>query len=430
MPELTKLRESEVIHGPTMLAAAGSLGAESLDDDKDSPWVRVGRTGDILDANTRANAISAAEKLYYSSPLAHYMVKQLASFVVGEGFELTSTNAKAAAVLRDFWHSPINNLSRGLYHFVQEFLWYGEMAWATKDHQDGFVGVTWIPPNQIASVSEKAGLPGEPDVLTTAAEQKYSTISWNTDEARLAGDAFFFRMQHLGSDVRGLPRFFPMIDHLRRWEAFIYNALGQRSMHTIWWDVLLEGFTQDQIDDWLESKQGRPPAAGSLFAHNERAQYNLVQADYRQSALTPDGEFLLTFLLGSGGLVNLSPSTAQRRDFGEVLDPVTRELSTAQFEIRSCFTFMGQYILQEAIRSGKIKDQSYEILCQAPRLGVRDFQRSAGSLLRFVQSLELAQQNGWRDAAQNKELLDQMLVRLGMIERAQPTTVPEEVEPE
>jgi hypothetical protein len=138
---------------------------------------------------------------------------------------------------------------------------------------------------------------------------------------------------------------------------------------------------------------------------------------------------LLTFLLGSGGLVNISPE-AQRRDFGEVLDPVTRDLTTLQFEIRSCFTFMGTYVLQEAIRVGKIKDQTYEVLCQAPRLGVRDFQRSSGALFKFVQALALAQENGWRDTVQNKELLDQMLMRLGMIERVQPTTVPEEVEPE
>lgn len=429
MPELTKLRESEVTHGPALLAAAGSIADESLDDGKDSPWVRVGQVGDLLDPNKRAKAISAAEKLYYSSPLAHYMVKQLASFVVGEGFELTSTNPDAAAILRDFWHSPINNLSRGLYHFVQEFLWYGEMAWAKKDHQDGFVGVTWVPPNQISAVSEKEGLPGEPDVLTTAAEKTYSVISWDADNARLAGDAFFFRMQHLGSDVRGLPRFFPMIDHLRRWEAFIYNSLGVRATHTTWWDVLLEGFTQEQIDDWLTSAQGKPPAPGSLFAHNERATYSLVEADYRRSSIATDATFFLTFLLGSGGLTNIIPQTTQRRDFGEVLDPVTRDLTTCQFEIRSCFAFIGTYVLQEAIRAGKIKDGVYEVWCQAPRLGVRDFQRSSGALFRFVQSLAIAQENEWTDQEQNTDLFNQMLVRLGMIERVQPTTVPEEAEP-
>ena len=158
----------------------------------------------------------------------------------------------------------------------------------------------------------------------------------------------------------------------------------------------------------------------------------MVQADFRESAFERDSGFFLNFFLGAAGLTNLSRAGRRlERERGEILDPVARGLTTRQFEVRSCFSFIGSFVLQEAIRLGGLADNTYDILCQAPRLGVRDFQRSSGALKRFVEALSMAADLEWVDSEEARQIFRDMLTRLGMIERALlPLKVPKEVEPE
>lgn len=436
MPELSKayLKES----GPLALLAAASSMPEASARAEGAPWVKVGEAGAVLTSMKRDKAIEAAEKLFYASPLAHHMIEQLTDFVVGDGFELTSSNKAAAEKLYEFWHSPVNVLPSNLYAYVQEFFLYGELLFVVKvQPTDGFVTLTYVPPRQIHSVTQKKGIPGIPDKVILKADEDgkkptYSIIAWDSANQRLAGDAFYFRMQHLGSDVRGFPRLLPLVDFLRAWEAFTYNYIGKRAnWDAIWWDVQLDGYTQHQIDDWLKSKYSRPPDPGSVFAHNERVTWNMVQADFRESAFERDSGFFLDFFMGASGLSSMSQVGRRwEKERPELLDPVARSLSTRQFEVRSCFSFIGSFVLQEAIRFKQLADNTYEVLCQAPRLGVRDFQRSAGALKKFVEAMNLAAKLEWVDFDEARQVFRDMLARLGMIDRALPPKGPEEVEPE
>ena len=403
------------------LIAASSTSSSQSDDD--AGWTRLGEVSTVLPLYKRKKAVAAVEKLFYASPLAHRFVEQLTDFVVGEqGFELTSSNDVAAAILNSFWHSPVNNLPSGLYAAVQEYFVYGEMAYLTKVHSDGFVALTYIPPTEISDVTEKTGEPGEPDKITLATGASYDVISWSSIQQKLVGDCFFFRAQHLGAGVRGFPCMLPLVDFLRAWEAFTYGYLKKRSLYdAIWWDVELQGFNQDQIDAWLATKQAKPPQPGSIFAHNERVAWKLTQADFKGGVLSNDAQFFLDLLLGSAGLSSFSrPSSSRVRDRGEVLDPVARGLSARQYEIRSYFAFIGSFVLQEARVAGALESSDHKVLCQAPRLGVRDFQRSSGSLLRFVNALGQAVDNTWLNPREASTIFRDMLVRLGLLDRSLP----------
>lgn len=434
MPELRPTREGERAAEPTLIAASATSSYEDLSKE-DEGWRLAGpRQVGPLDEMTRDRAVEAAEKLFYSSPLAHRAIEQVTDFVVGEqGFELTSTDKRAAPILAEFWNSPVNNIPKQLYSVVQEYFVYGETCFLTKVHDDGFVGITFVPAAEIGEVEPSDGLPGEPSVVELQSGQRLDVISWNSVQQRLDGECFFFRSQHLGSSVRGFPRFLPLIDFLRAWESFTYNYLTRRALYdAIWWDVELEGYNQDQIDDWLASKRARPPEPGSVYAHNEKVDWNLTKPDFRASNLDKDGQFFLQFLHGSAGLSDYVPTTARRRRArGEILDPVARGLSTRQFQVRACYNYVGKFVLQEAISHGLLEEpatkEGYEVLCRAPRLGVRDFQRSSGALDRFVDSLNKAVDAGYLGRKEAGELFRDMLSRLGMVERSLPPLEPEEV---
>lgn len=413
MPHLVKsLREAAT---PTSLTAASATQV-----DNDAGWIRLGETPAVLPSYQRARAVAAVEKLFYASPIAHRFVEQLTDFVVGEqGFNLTSSNDDAAAILSAFWRSPVSNLPSGLYTAVQEYFVYGELVYLKKVHSDGFVSLAYVPPTEIKSVEPRVGEPGVPDTVTLNSGPVYKVISWSSPDQKLVGDCFFFHSRHLGASVRGFPCLLPLVDFLRAWEAFTYGYLKKRSLYdAIWWDVELEGFNQDQVDAWLASKQARPPKAGSIFAHNERVDWTLKQPDFKSSALDRDAQFFLDLLLGSAGLSGFARTSSSRaRERGEILDPVARGLSARQYEIRSYYSFIGAYVLQEAQHAGMLKVNDYEVLCQAPQLGVRDFQRSSGSLLRFVNALAQSVESGWLVPDEARTIFRDMLVRLGLPER-------------
>ncbi|MFQ5910954.1 MAG: hypothetical protein ACE5IJ_09590, partial [Thermoplasmata archaeon] len=309
------------------------------------------------------------------------------------------------------------------------FFVYGELCYLKKDYPDGFVSLTSVPPREIADVRAKEGIPGRPEWIELSNNEKYRVIDWDSSENALVGDCFFFRMQHLGSDVRGYSRLLPLIDFLRAWESFTYNYLGKRAnWDAIWWEVTLQGLNQDQIDDWLASKRSNPPEPGSVFAHNELVEWALTQPDFRKSGMSEDAAWYHDFLQEASGL-GTQQGRQRARYVGEVLDPVTRGLSTRQWEVRTCFSFIGTYVLQQAIAKGTLPDGTYDVVCQAPRLGVRDFQRSSGALMRFVTALERAQERGWIDERATGEIFRDMLARLGMVEKVLALRVPEEVEP-
>jgi len=355
MPELS---ESFLIRqtAPALLAAAGSSphAAETLDSDPSSPWRQWGSEGAIVTDTQRATAMAAAEKLFYSSPLAHHIIEQYTDFVVGEGgFELTSSNREAREVLYDFWHSPVNSIPRNLYYQIMEFFVYGEMCYIKKDHPDGFVALTFVPPREISDVIPKEGVPGRPAKVILSNDDEYDVIDWDPVKEALIGDCFYFRMQHLGSDVRGYSRLLPFVDFLRVWETFIYNHLAKKaSWDSIWWEVTLQGYTQDQIDEWLKSAKSNPPDAGSVFAHNELVDWALIQTDIgaNPSGFSLDSNWYKGFFNETSGIG--TPESRYIREGGEVLDPITRGLSTRQWEVRTCFAHIGMYVLQQAMEKG------------------------------------------------------------------------------
>jgi len=209
MPELNESFLTRQSSPALLTAAATTIGAESLDTDSSSPWRKWGDGDAIITEDQRLTAISAAEKLFYSSPLAHHIIEQYTDFVVGEGgFELTSSNRDAREVLYNFWHSPVHAISMNLYYQIMEYFVYGELCYLKKDHPDGFVALTFIPPREIDSVKEKDGVPGRPAKVILKSErdkpeeeQGYAVVDWDPTSGSLQGDCFYFRMQHLGSDV-------------------------------------------------------------------------------------------------------------------------------------------------------------------------------------------------------------------------------------
>jgi len=359
---------------------------------------------------TREKVISATEEVFLSSPLNKRAIDWILDFVIGPGIVLKSSDPDANRALHTFWNAPELDMDSNMRLYVQELLVYGELAFVVGV-SGGRCSVTFVPSNQVEDVIEDDGLPGEVAAVKLRNGEEYSVIRWQPKARAYEGECFFFRINRLGGHLRGYPELLQLIDWIKVWESFSYNHL-ERASHIggVWWDVTLEGRTEEEIDAWLVSERAVPPRPGSILAHNERVTWQLLEPRPMSRGLSNDAQFFRDFMLGAAGLTSM---TDLPRNAGEAMDPVIRHLEARQKEVLSIFRTMGRFVVQEAYPGRP--DLLDTVQCDVPRIGVRDVQRSAGALIRIANAIETATTNNWLDSESASRIFKELLRRMDII---------------
>lgn len=387
-----------------------------INDEENIVWRNVGRELREIDlsAEKRERVIETMEEQFFASPMAKRILTWWVDFIIGRGFYLTSDDPEANQVLHEFWTSPVNDLDTNSRVFVKELCFYGELAVLVKVNPvSGFCGLTIIPSSQIHDLKEKPGFPGEIQKLITRAEASWDVIQWSNSDHEYKGECFLHRINRLAGHVRGYPDLIPLLDWTRVFESFSYNKLERDAQqYGVWWDVELEGKTEEEIQEYMIKMGGSSPRAGSAIYHNERVNWTLVQQKPTYAA-SRDAEFFLKFILGGAGLVDLGIA---RDTTGELLNPAINSMNCRQRDVYSFFTLMGKFAIQEAIKAGRLPKKQYHVGIASQRLGVRDIQRSSGALLRISQSLGAAQDRNWIKPELASKVFTELLYRLDMID--------------
>lgn len=414
--------------GPTTELIAESISSTTIDADG---WKfrRLSGGSEIdLAAGDRVKVIERVQQYYHRSAMFSRLTKWVVDFIVGEGWTLSSPDPKADAVLKEFWNSPVNEFPKNIRHYIQELCVYGELAFLTKVRDvDHFVGITLIPGSEVTDVAELPKQPDEVKEIKIRAGNEYPVIRWHPStpkrDAGYKGKAFFFRINRLGGQIRGYPLLLSLLDWFNVFETLAYNKLERESQHSgVYWDVELEGMTGTEIDEWLKNQRSTPPVVGEVHAHNERVKWELIQARFAGIGAHREIQAFQDFILSNAGLNSFG---REKSNIGEILDPVVRGLAVQQAEIKSFFEFMGKFVLQEAQKAGtsKLPKGDYIVKCKAPRLGVRDVQRSSGALVRITESLGNAEDRGYIDNKQGGDLFRDILLKLNFTD--EPLIAPE-----
>jgi len=409
MPEIEK-----ALH--LIESAEREIRAAALLEPDEWKWRRFGVGPLDLEEPKRTRAIELAERFFRLSPIANRMIGMITDFITGDGLRLEANTPEATAVLTKFWNSPENDLPALLQPYVRSFLTFGELCFeAIVNKINGFVTLHFIPPKYIEEVLPKKDDAFIPDRLRIQGNKReFKIIEFVKQKERYIGDVFFFQLSPLAGQLRGYPSLLALFDWIGAFDTYLYNRL-ERNAHfdSIWWDVELEGYTEAQIDEWLKSTQASPPAPGTVFAHNERVDWSLVIPDFKGRELAQEGGFYRDFMLCSAGLLDFEREHKRIRDKGEILDETIRHLKARQDEVKKVFTFIGKFVLQEAVAHGILPEDEYIVRCITPRLGVRDLQRSASAVATFAKALALAQSQGWVDAEAARDFFKRFLEEVG-----------------
>lgn len=357
-------------------------------DNDDYRYQPYGTVSNIdVSTDVRLKMIKNVEDMFITSPLINYIINTMVNFIVGNnGLSLRSDDPKANEILHDFWSSPLNDFNKEHRHYIQELLTYGELLFVSGE-SGGDVALTFVPSNQLDDMTENEKYPGEVSVVKLKNGDDYKVISWNYDKQMYEGDCFLTRINRLGGHIRGYPVVSAALDWVNAFEERDYNrTVADAMIGGSYFDVTLEGLTEDEIREWIKRGNARPPKSGSVIPHNEKVAWNLVQPERQPTSVVRDSDALKEYILGTSGIALLAKSQSDK--LSEGTDPVVLYMTSRQREVRTLFELIGKYVLQEKGIDGNV-------ICDLPKIGARDLQRSSGALLRFTDSLMKAVESDW-----------------------------------
>lgn len=391
-----------------------------------SIWTPVSESQNEIVTSTRRNrAIKLSRQLAASSPMYNRLLSAMLDFVIPGDTQLVVDEAPedTKMILDHFWYKGPSSLSENARDMIFTYFVEGELILKPRINDvDGKVTLTNIDPDNIEEVAQGEGLQRVNKIRLadpTSGKDKPSEVDIisRSPTGPLRGDIFYFRLFPGGYShgLRGLPLLTHSLDEIASFSELIYTRLTRLGeIASYYWDVTMEGATQDQVDEFLQSPRSVPPEAGETFAHNERVLWNLVSGEFESI----DRELEMFSHLLAGG-VGLSPEfigrSPQRDITTESLFSSIAHLTAIREHVFTIMSMMTQYQLEQAVKHNGAIKRVPQFRIMAKEIGSRSLQRSAQAFARYADGLQKAVQQGLISDAEAANVLKLLLTQLGLV---------------
>ena len=373
-------------------------------DPDDYMWRRLGKSPTAIPEYKRQNAVFVSRYLYQLNPFAQRLVELLRDYVVGQtGFEVHANSPAVQKIIDSFWFNRHNR-------WQQDWIARYELALSVDGEVTLPVQVTSGNPDvligYISSLSVQKAIPlefrpgsakeleilplssaGEPIVLPVLGRQSLDEIAdmAKNHNAGLALGAFFWSINTLADDPRGLPDLFTLSDDLDQISKTLWARARKAELEGSYiWDITIEGATQPVLDAFERDLMLRPPRPGSFRAHNERVNWKTVETSAGGTDATNELRLLRSNLSSAFGIPDFfvtGDSGAGRMATSELWSTLVATAGSRQREMKLFISEMIDFVIDWAIVTDNLKeseDRSFRIT--APVIGIRDLQRMGGML--------------------------------------------------
>ena len=408
----TDIELSNVIENalnPLYLGVDITKGAVDADDWKFNSYMR-GNTD--LPKITHDKQLKVSAYLSQNNPFAHKFIDLMNAFVIGEGPVPIAANERTQDLIDKFWHCDDNNWPEQSIMFARDLSIYGEQAYffGQLSPRSPVLGIQYLNPMNIDSVIPRSSNPAlmdkliiKKDVLAGLGDNEEKRTfqllrAFDIEpfkDPRLAGDAAFFRINHMSDSTRGLSDLFPLADWLQLYGEYQLNIIEKLNhLAMYFFDVEIQDASDDDILKFREKMAINPVSPGAFVVHNDKAK------------LTPHtvtaggaGDFL-EIAQGLFGIVATGmgwpphwtgmPDSGGNRSSAEAAnDPILRHFLTRQAQLRRYFSRIIQFQIDFAVTHDFLDesvDTKFRFLF--PKLGLRDFQRAGSTAARISQALK------------------------------------------
>jgi len=378
---------------------------------------------------TQGRMQEIAFHLYDRNPVAHRILEMTKDFVVGEGISFTGENDKVEKVLKDFWDDPVNawDLKQG--QRVLELGLYGEQFYpAAVNEIDGRVRMGYLDPSAVAKVVQD---PENVEIIRqvkrkgsiTTVQKTYNVVNVDEDVKsptywELKGELFFFAINKVASALRGRSDLFCLADWIDGYDQFLFNRLERSHLMNVFlWDITLEGYNQNQVEEWLKN-QGIPKPA-SMRAHNEKVKWNAVVPELGAHDASEEAKLFRNMILGGAGLPphwfaggeGITRATAL-----EMSTPVMKRLKTRQKYFKYMIDLIFKFVIAQAIIHKKLtpRDIDRSFAVGLPKLLEKDIYTLSRGLKFIIGALETGMERKWIDEKDAKKIFAYMMSQLGL----------------
>ena len=418
-----------------------------LVDSDDRLYTSLGRSYTDLDKFTQDRHHGVCLFLATTNPFASRFVSLMESFVAGEGPVPMAADPNVKTLIDDFWFNEWNkmqdrsiSLTRELAIFGEQLMRltsFGEADTTSEDGAkmaaevpdifvDGLLGIQTIDPiriydvvpskfdnqNVVAVRLKRKSLDGgksdtDPALRIPIAKEKLDSEG----KRRLVdGNGLWLKINSAVTSTRGLSDLYPLADYLGLYSQIQFNMAEQANQRSFWfYDVMLEGATDQAIRDFRIQLLKHPPQPGSVQVHNEKA--TLEPKNVQLSGGSEIGDInnamFSTIITGLGWPSHWTGLTSSGRSVAEAAhDPALKLFTTRQAKIRNILMKVLRIQVDYAAMKGRFGgvsnlNEQYKLIF--PKLAMRDFQRSGGVVARLAQAL--------RDSV-DQDLIDPKVARM------------------
>jgi len=395
---------------------------------------------------THDRSVEVAFTLYQQNPLGHRITELNRDFIVGDGITYTCRNPEVETAVEEFWNDSVNDLDRRIPDFANEFGLYGELCLPVEvGATAGFVRLGYIDPAQIADVLHEKGNPLVLDVVkkrrrlggSTTEKLDIIRVRSETEGGHLEGDVFFFKTNSVSNSTRGWPDLLHIADWLDAYDALLWEMLERaRLVRTFIWDVVLKGYSDAQISEWMR-KYGTPPRSGTVRAHNDGETWEAVAPALGSFETAKEAEVLLEHIAGGAGFPKTWLSSAEDVNRAAALEmgtPTVRRLGQRQRQFVALLQGIIRFVLEQAVEAGRIQTEAdglvpaydedgepteelhkpWELVqIHAPEISPRDVTQAGTLFVNATNALAVASTEGWIGEKTAQDVIAVVLAMLG-----------------
>lgn len=460
-PLTTKERAQAYINKAESLAESYNLpiGGASGGVDEDD-WLFRSLTAAQIDRSLQPidqdRLIKNAVLLWMSNPLAFNAIEMTRDYVVGEGFNVSSTNEDIQTEIDSFWYDQTNNWELYQGDRFRDLMIFGEFIPAmfpnpisghTKMglYDPLLVDKVVTNPENIAEPwsilfkTDDADEPIEKNIIRLDEDgtlgpkinpELYGRDNIDT-KGRLVGDIFYFPLNKLQSATRGRSTLLAVADWLDAYDRFIFNRVTNISKaSTFIWDITCTDYNQKQIDKFL-STLPKTIKSGSYRAHDQNIKWEAVFPNFNSTEAKEEARLLMGmilagvalpehWLLGQGADVNRASALAMGNPTFMRLQRLQKYMA---FVIRQCIQYHLDHVAMfSSSKLQKVEDSSdFEVT--SPPINVEDIKEVADTLASVTNSLVLGSDKGWIEETDAAQVFCTAVSRLG-----HPVDPPENIE--
>lgn len=374
--------------------------------------------------------------LYITNPLARRIIELMKDFMVGEGVSIEVDDDAFGEVVDQFWEDPTNDVEDALECWCRELGIFGEQVLpAAENPINGRVVIGSIDPLHIEGVeySTLAAWPGRAvagastvvlrRTATDAASPRMRVIAREEDAyspnyGQLTGDCFYTAINKARAASRGISDLFAMADWLDGYDQMLFAAMQQvDSLSRFVWDVTLEGAGVNEIADWLK-KNGRPPAANSVRAHNEKVKWEAVAPHLQAADKSEIVRLIKNFVLGGAGYPEhwfADGGHGNRATALQQGEPTLKMMTARQRKLRRLVRSLVNYIADRAVARGVLPgnvDRGFTV--KMPDLSVGDSNTAATALQQAAAGLLPCIDRGLIDEATAVQIILALAHQIGV----------------